>query len=234
MQNKKVAIHQPNFFPWLGFFDKIARCDTFVYLDHVRMNTNQIWTKRVKLLISGKPDWLTVPLKRAPDDEFPKIIDITIDNSKDFSIKHIRTIEQNYGKTRFFNEIFPFCLDFYNNDNPKIAERNFAFIEVICNSLNINTLRFRSSAMELSATSTELLIEIAKRTGCDLYLCGGGASGYQEDEKFSEAGIKLVYQNFVHPEYEQYNTKEFHPGLSVLDALFNIGIEGVSELLKAK
>jgi len=61
-----VAIHQPNFLPWLGYFDKLARADTFVLLDSVQFpKRNGTWMNRVKLLVGGEPGWITVPIVRA-------------------------------------------------------------------------------------------------------------------------------------------------------------------------
>lgn len=65
-------------------------------------------------------------------------------------------------------------------------------------------------------------------------MCGGGAGNYQEDEKFEQAGIKLIYRNFKHPVYPQFNSIEFVPGLSVIDSLMNVGIDGVKKLLDIK
>ena len=79
--------------------------------------------------------------------------------------------------------------------------------------------------------STDLLIEIINKLNGTSYLCGNGAGGYQEDSKFEKADIKLQYQNFQHPVYNQFNTEGFIPGLSIIDPLMNIGYDGVKELL---
>ena len=68
--------------------------------------------------------------------------------------------------------------------------------------------------------------------GGNVYLCGGGAVGYQKDEVFESSGINLLYQNFLHPAYPQFTSNEFVSGLSVVDALMNLGFEGVQRLLQ--
>jgi hypothetical protein len=98
-------------------------------------------------------------------------------------------------------------------------------------------LRFDTSKLILGSTlnakgsSTDLLISMVKSVGGTGYLCGGGASGYQEDEKFSLEGLTLKYQDFSHPVYLQFNTSEFVPGLSIIDALMNCGPEGTRALI---
>jgi len=233
MSNKKtVAIHQPNFFPWLGFFDKIYRSDLFVYLDHVENNPRDpLWTKRVKIIANKAEYWLTVPLSRPKPAIFLPISEIRISNSE-FKKKHLRTIEQSYGKAPFFEEIFPLITAFYNDPDPSIADRNIDFVDTICHKLKIRTPKVRTSGYKWNKNGTDLLIEILTCFNGTAYLCGGGADGYQEDHKFERAGLELVYQDFCHPTYQQLNTKEFISGLSIIDVFMNCGFEGTEKLLK--
>lgn len=234
VNSKIIAIHQPNFFPWLGYFDKINRADLFVYLDHVENNPRDpLWTKRVKLIVNKKEYWLTVPIVRPKEFVFVPINKMQV-NTDGIWKKHLLTIQQSYGKVPFFDEVFPIVRAFYNDPDRLIANRNIDFIESVCNSLDINTPRIRSSEYKWKKNSTELLIEIVKHFDGDAYMCGCGSGGYQEDEKFDEHGIKLIYQNFQHPTYSHLNSKEFIPGLSIIDALMNLGFSGVKELLNAK
>jgi hypothetical protein len=231
-KKKTVAIHQPNFFPWLGFFDKIYRSDLFVYLDHTRNNPRDpLWTKRVKIIANKAEYWLIVPLSRHKSSIFLPISEMRISNSQ-FRKKHLRTIEQSYGKAPFFDEIFPLIIAFYNEADPYIANRNIDFINTVCEKLEITTPQIRTSDYEWEKNGTELLIEILSRLNGTTYLCGGGAGGYQEDHKFEKAGFELIYQRFQHPSYQQLNTKDFIAGLSIVDALMNCGFNGTGALIK--
>ncbi len=233
MNHKKlVAIHQPNFFPWLGYFAKICRSDLFVYLDHVENNPRDpLWTKRVKVIVNKVEYWLTIPLSRPRSSAFLPINEMRI-STGNFEKKHLRTIEQSYGKAPFFKEVFPLVEAFYAHPDQRVANRNIDFIENVRKKLHINTHTVRSSHYEWCSKSTDLLIEILRRFDGTAYLCGGGASAYQEDEKFESAGLGLIYQNFSHPNYQQFSTERFIPGLSIIDPLMNCGLEGTEKLLK--
>ncbi len=228
-----VAIHQPTFFPWLGYFDKIVRSDFFVFLNNVQYpKKGGSWSNRVKIMISGVPDWITMPVIRNYSGT-RNINQIEIDNSKIWNEKLIRTIEFNYRKTPYFFEIFPFITKLLELRSRNISEYNISVIHSICDYLEIATTHFvLASTLKTSGNATDLLISIIKELDADSYMCGGGAFKYQEDGKFEANGIKLLYQNFVHPVYAQYNIKEFVPGLSVIDLLMNCGKEAASDIIK--
>lgn len=230
--SKIIAIHQPNFFPWLGYFHKIMHSDCFVYLDHVRMNPDQSWVKRVRILNQLQSSWLTIPIASSSQQGvFPNVNELRINNQLDFGSKHLRTIEHNYGKKPYFREIFPFIEEYYLSSEPLLEARNRIFVERVCNGLDINTPRILSSSLNCSESSTSLLIEITQKLKGTIYLCGGGASGYQEDHLFTEAGLTVAYQHFSHPIYEQNCSNDFVSGLSILDALMNIGLAGVKKII---
>lgn len=229
---KLAAIHQPTFFPWLGFFNKISKSDVFVILDNVQYpKKGGSWSNRVKILIGGEPSWITVPIVRSFTGT-KNINEIDIDNSKNWNNKLLKSIEVNYKKAPFFNDTFPFLVDLLSVTGSDLAKLNIKIIYAVCSLIGLKTEHFIvASALNTEGSSTDLLISIVEQTGCNSYMCGGGASKYQEDEKFEQAGIKLIYQNFKHPVYEQFNTKEFHPGLSVIDVLMNCGADKTHNLI---
>lgn len=229
---KLAAIHQPTFFPWLGYFDKIFRSDVFVILDDVQYpKKGGSWSNRVKILISSEPNWITVPIIRSFNGT-RNINEIEIDNSKSWNSKLLKSIELNYKKAPYFDDIFPITEDLLANPGNVLAELNLKIIYKICSTIGLKTEHFvTASSIKTEGSSTDLLISIVNQTGCNAYMCGGGAVKYQEDEKFEKAGIKLIYQNFKHPVYKQFNTAEFRPGLSVIDVLMNCGAENTLKLI---
>lgn len=230
---KIIAIHQPNFFPWLGYFHKILNSDVFVFLDHVESNPDQSWMKRVQILVSGKPYWLSLPVssEKVRDQKFPAINQLTINSSHPSLKKHLKSIRQSYGKAIFFKDVYPIIEKFYLEHEDNLAEQNIQWIIGLCQLLDIESEWIRSSSLNCKESSTDLLIEIAHKTNGSAYLCGGGAQGYQEDAKFEQNKVELIYQNFTHPQYQQLDKDSFIPGLSIVDALMHLGFKGTKELL---
>lgn len=233
-KNKIVAIHQPSFFPWLGYFDKINQADIFVYLTHTLNNPRSAnWYKRVKIVLNQKSYWLSLALQSGADIFLP-LHEMKIHQATFHKKKHLKTLTQNYRKHPFYDQVYPLLESYYNSSSDLLVERNIHFIDEVCHNLAINTPRVRSSTLDCQASSTELLIEITKKLEANTYLAGGGASGYQEDEKFKENQIILKYQNFQHPTYPQHGIDKFEMGLSVIDALMNVGFDGVKKLLNSE
>lgn len=235
--NKKIAaIHQPNFFPWLGYFEKIAQSDFFVFLDDVQFTkTGGSWSNRVKLLISGIPNWVTATIDRNYSGT-RNINEMNFINiSPLWQEKMIKSIENNYKKHPFYSEVMPQLVPLILNKETNIAEYNITAIIEIANWLGINISKFRrSSTILTNSQSNEMLCELTAAFGANSYMCGGGADGYQDAEVFKKQGIHLLYQNFQHPIYPQKGQAEFVPGLSIIDALMNIGKESVADLLAIK
>lgn len=232
-KGKVIAIHQPTFFPWLGFFNKIIRSDIFVILDSVQFpKTGGFWVNRVKILINGNEHWLTVPIIRAYSG-LKLITEMEINNTTRWREKMIKSLEINYKKAPHFESVFPMIRSLISPENSSICDYDLNIMNHLCSVLSIDTAKVvRSSTLNHEGSATDLLVSIVNLVGGGTYMCGGGAANYQEDDKFAHAGIELLYQNFQHPVYPQFNSKTFVPGLSVIDSLMNCGIDGVKDLLK--
>ncbi len=229
-----VAIHQPNFLPWLGWFDKLARADVFVLLDNVALQrTGGAYTNRVEMLVSGKRAWLTVPVARGADAR-ERISEARIVETTPWRRKIRRAIEQSYARAPFFGEIMPALDALFEPGEDRLAAFNIAGIRTLARLTGLKTEKMiKASDLAVSGSGTDLLIAIVRAAGGDIYLCGGGAGGYQDDAKFTEAGVGLQYQEFHHPTYPQINAGAFVPGLSIVDALMNCGGPGTARLLGA-
>lgn len=228
-----VAIHQPNFLPWLGYFDKLARADTFVLLDSVQFpKRNGTWMNRVKLLVGGEPGWITVPIVRAYHG-LRRVDEMAIDDSRSWRRKLLATIEQSYRRAPHFDETMPLVSEIVLLEETGLAAYNEAGVRRLAAAVGLDTGKLvRASSLGVTATATDLLIEITQELGGGTYLAGGGADSYQEDEKFAHAGVMLEYQAFVHPTYPQLSSTPQH-GLSIVDALMSCGAAGTARLLRA-
>lgn len=232
LKNRIVAIHQPNFFPWLGFFDKLVRSDIFILLDNVQFpqTGSGVWTNRVKVVLSGKPAWITVPIARKFQDS--KLIkDVKIDNSSDWRSKMARSLEYSYKKAVCYQEVWDVIHDliFWPTDN--LCDMNCNAILEISRMLGIDETKIvKASDIPAEGKGTDLLISLTRQSGGSSYLCGNGAGGYQEDSSFASSDLQLIYQEFRHPVYKQMH-KDFIEGLSIIDALFCTGREQTKEML---
>ena len=226
-----VAIHQPNFFPWLGYFNKIAFADVFVVLDDVQFpKTGGTWCNRVKVLVRGKPAWVTMPVDRSHHG-VRLIREVT---SVPTRWRHdvLSTLENAYARAAHFSEIFPSLSELIQAPMARIAEYNLAAVLALVERLRFDTRKLvLSSTLGASGTATERLAALVKAVDGTAYLAGGGSSGYQDDAVFAAAGIDVVYQSFRHPVYPQTGETVFAPGLSIIDALMNCGSEATRALV---
>lgn len=227
------AIHQPNFFPWLGYFDKLAKADVFLLMDNVQFpKTAGTWINRVQLLSSNGPYWATASIDR-------KFHGTRLIRDSMFSVsegawreKLRRSIMMQYAKAPYFSAVFPQIEPLLMFGSQNIADYNINAITRICALLGLNAAKLRrGSVLRADGSATTLLIQMCLSVGANAYLCGGGASGYQDDAAFQQAGIELIYQNFKSPVYRQGRSSDFYPGMSVIDALMHCGVTGVREML---
>ena len=234
---KLVAIHQPNFFPWLGYFGKLVQCDAFVFLDNVQIPRTGAgsWVNRVHLLVNGQEQWLTLPINRL-SGQLQAINEVQIAADDRWRRKILDTVRNSYRKAPFFSQIFPVLEPLFKSEETNLAEFNMTAIVAIAEQMGISKDKFtRSSALPISdCLSTDRLVRIVQYIGGAAYLYGGAANaanGYQENDKFLAAGLLPVAQNFQHPVYSQFNMTTFRPGLSIIDGLMNIGFAGVHQML---
>lgn len=227
-----VAIHQPNFFPWLGYFDKIARSDVFVFLDHAQLQkTGGGWANRVKMLVGGEPRWVTAPIRRAFHG-VAAISEVEWADEQPWRAKLLRTLAANYAKAPCYRETMFWLEPLIQTPDANLARYNMSVIRAIADQIGLRHDHcVTSSSLGGHGQANELLIDLTRKVGGDCYMCGGGASGYQDDDVFAVAGLELRYQRFTHPVYAQAGQQEFAPGLSIVDALMNVGCRGVKGLL---
>lgn len=231
--SKIVAIHQPNFFPWLGYFDKIARSDLFLFFDDVQFpKTGGVWCNRVKLLIGGEARWITAAIDRKYHGT-RQVRQMHFLASTQWCEKMLKGLDANYRRHPFYADTISFIEPLIRNSESNIAEYNIHAVTEIAQRVGLDTNKFkRTSDIEAEGSSTELLISLTLHVGGCTYMCGGGADGYQDEALFAHRCVQLCHQNFQHPVYPQRGQIDFVPGLSIIDAAMNLGWEGLQKLLQ--
>ena len=228
MDSKIVSIHQPNYLPWLGLFHKIKNSYVHIFMDNVQFSNKGNWTYRVRINTKNKPIFISVPTFKK-SKSLIKEVQIKY-NEELWRKKHMKTIEMNYSKSPFFKQVMPIIENTLNSGYNFISDLNIAFIKKICSKLSFQTNFIKGSELNVEGKKSELLAKMTKEVGGDIYLYGGSGAEYQDPYVFDYYGVKLLSQSFEHPVYEQ-GTKEFIPGLSIVDPLFYHGFDGVNEML---
>lgn len=196
----------------------------FVFLDEVaypRAGSSGMgsWVNRVRIAIQGRPQWITCPLRRYSGVQL--INDVQIDNSVPWRAKLARTLEMNYRKAPRFEEAIEILRSLIESEARKISDFNIAAIQKLADVFGLVCEFRRQSEMAAEGSGTELLAKLTRGANCAIYMCGGGAAEYQQDELFPNFGIELRYQVFEPQPYG--NPETFVPGLSVIDYLMHAG-----------
>lgn len=218
----KVSIHQPQYIPWLPYFLKIAASDLFIILDTVDFQKNGL-QNRNQIKTAQGAHWLTVPVKHKFGQ---KISEVLINNDVDWRRKHFQTIRQCYTKAAVFKDYEEELISFYNQDWKKLSELNTEFIFLLLKWLEIETPVIKSSQMNASGNSSELILNLCLESRAQTYLSGMGGKNYLDYHMFKEAGIAIEFQAATLPkEYPQlFPNLGSMTDLSTLDILLNCGV----------
>lgn len=217
----KVAIHQPNYLPYIGYFSKMAQADIFVILDNVQFSKDS-YTQRTRIRTKEGSIWLTIPVEKK-NNSFKLIHEVQLPQNRKWLEKHRVSIISNYSKTPFFDETF--IRTYYDSYNSiLLRDFNEFGIYYLKNKFGIKTKIIRSSELNLNQDlkATDLLIEIIKKLGGTTYISGFGGKKYLDETKFVKEGIKLIYFEFELFQYKQ-RWNGFEPYMSAIDLLFNLG-----------
>lgn len=224
-----VGIHQPNYLPWLGYFAKIARSDVFVFLDDVQFSKGS-YTNRVKVASADTEAWLTVPVTVALGMEIRAVARAR----SDIGLSHADRLKGLYGRAAHFREIFPWISPALCEAEGGLSESNQALVRVIATRLGLRARFLRSSDLGVRETdpSERLARLVASLAPGGTYLAGKGASGYQDDAAFSRHGLGLARLGFTPPTYPRGEGTPI-AGLSVVDALFHVGVAETARLVQS-
>ena len=224
-----VAVHQPQYLPWIGYFDKMRRADVFCYLNDVQYKKNE-WQNRNRIKTAQDWQWLTVPVRyRFPE----KINEVRINNTTQWSKKHLQAIKTNYSRAPYFKEYISIFEDTFSRDWELISGLNINLIECLKDALQMKEKKtIISSELTLREDPTDRLIDICKELGADTYLAGQGGANYMDTIRFEKNGLNVIIQEFKHPVYPQL-FGDFQSHMSIVDLLFNCGTESMDMIRSA-
>jgi hypothetical protein len=219
---KTVVVLQPSYLPWLGFFDQMIRSDVFVYYDDVQFDKHG-WRNRNKIKSITGPIWLTVPVINS-GRHGQKINEVEIYNGTNWARKHITAIRNSYAKAPYVNFYLPQLEDLLMQKWESLLELNLATLHLLSKWIGIHRQIELSSSLEIGGNKSSKLVNICKHFNADRYLSGDAAQNYLDISFFSAEGVKVEWQSFRHPIYNQLHGN-FIPFLSIIDLVMNVGQE---------
>jgi hypothetical protein len=229
----KLAIMQPYFFPYIGYFQLISAVDKFIIYDDVNF-INRGWINRNNILINGKASLINIQLIGASQNKLIKDILVAPDNKWKNTL--LKTIEHNYRKAPYFNNVYGIVKQTLQCDAMNISQLNYRAISFICDYLNIETLLISSSA---AYNNSELkgqhrIIDICKKENANAYYNPIGGKDLYDENYFRNEGISLKFLQATNVEYIQHNNScHFIPNLSIIDILMNNSSDVIQNYLKS-
>lgn len=223
----RAAIHQPHYFPWIGYFDKMAKVNTFVLLDEVQLEKGSQMVRNRVLSSNGEIKYITIS-GDTKDFINQKYRDLKTKEIELWTARQLNALKNYYRTSRCHAEIFPILENFFNDNYETICQWTCASIRLICSLLELKTPLLYQSEIDYDRINkkSDLVYALCNAIGAETYFSGrGGSMHYLNREKFAKQGVQVVFQDFQHPIYPQCNCTEFVGGLSILDAFFNCGIE---------
>jgi len=219
----RIAICQPTYLPWLGYFDLMDQVDTFVLLDSVQFE-KQSWQQRNRIKTPTGLQWLTVPvLFRGKFGQAIREVEIRDAN---FGRNHLRALEVNYRRAPFFQEFFPMLSSVLGevSAGTLLVDLNLRLLRWMVEILEIRTPFVLASALAEDGRRSQLLANICRRLGARQYISPIGSADYllSEIEVLTGTGIDVVFHHYLHPRYEQ-RFPPFLPFASAIDLIFNEG-----------
>ncbi|MDY6793308.1 MAG: WbqC family protein [Thermodesulfobacteriota bacterium] len=218
---KKIAIMQPTYLPWVGYFALIDRVDEFIFLDSVQFERRS-WQQRNRIKGPSGEMMLTVPVHKAPRDKL-LICNAKIDYTSKFVRKHINALQHAYGKTPFFNKYKTIIFDALNKKPPLLADLNIEIILKVAKILGIQTIMLRSSELAARGKKDELLFNICRERDAQIYISPPGSVKYLNTSRFFNKDVfPLQYHKYIPQPYDQLNG-DCVLYLAIIDLLFNAG-----------
>ena len=228
-----AAAHQPHFLPWLGYLNKAANADVFIWLDTVQYRKNYFQNRTRIIGADGAERWLTLPVHASLDT---RIADVTIADPR-WRRRTRATLEQCYGRAPHFAEHAPTLLAALEDASDRLADVNLRLFRALLAQLGLDAVRV-VPASELGPAPeepSERLAALCARVGATTYIAGRGGHDYMRAEPFDAAGVAIAWQAFdvERTAHARGPDGAMVRGISVVDPLFHVGAARTRALLLA-
>jgi hypothetical protein len=226
-----VSIHQPNFFPWYGYFQKISNSKIFIFLDDAEVHKKNLgYLNRANLIINGHKKYFSVPISK--NFTIQKIFNLEFKETHIWKKNFTNLLSENYNKSFYFNETMNLVKEILDFQTNFISDFNINAIKKINEFLDIKTDYQLSSTFKLRSRSSERILDLVKLNNGKNYISGLGGKDYLNEVDFIKEKINIVYFESQIKSYRQ-NTKNFQFGSSILDMFMNEGIENTKFLINS-
>lgn len=221
---QKVALMQPSFLPWIGYFELIAVADTFIFLDDFQF-TKRSWAQRNRLFFPNKQaGFISFPISHCGQQNI-SFCDIPFHMDSLFLKKLKKTLLLSYGQSPYYNRVFSCLMNTFESNFKNYADFLISLTTSIAQYTGINYHFLRSSSLTYDRTKkrSESLISILECANAHIYLSAHGSFLYmKEDSFFEKYQGKILFQNHIPQIYPQIHSPyQFIPYLSIVDAMFN-------------
>ena len=229
MIDKKVAVMQPYFFAYIGYFQLIHAVDVFVIYDDVNF-MKKGWVNRNNILVNNAKSLVTLPLTKASQNSLIKELSINMDDK--WKENFLKTIKFNYSKAPFYSQVYGILQNLFDNEIKELSNFLLQSIIAVNEYIGIETEIVKSSKVynNIELGRKERLIDICKQEKSSHYINAIGGMELYNKEDFAEEGITLNFIKTNLVDYVQFNN-EFVPYLSIIDVLMFNSKEKVLEML---
>ncbi len=220
-----LAVMQPTYMPWLGYFDLIDRADHFILLDDVQLARRSWQTRNRVRGADGREIMLSIPIRHSGDLDLP-LNAVQLDDNQRWRLKHSRSVQQAYARAPHGAAAAALWTRLLGRDTDRLSTLTGSAIAEVCQVIGVETPIHRATEMAAAPDRIDRLIGLCRAVQADTYLSTPGAGDYlagsDAEARFAEAGIALKFQCFEPPPYRQ-GELDFVSHLGIIDALAHLG-----------
>ena len=217
----RIAIMQPTYLPWSGYFNLVSSVDLFIFLDDVQIE-RQSWQTRNRILVGGNEQLLSISIEKCSLSTQLRNVKLSKGGSSWFA-KHIKSIDMGYPSIESETSILSKMNEAYEKHN-YLVDYNIFIIKFLFELLDLEPRIFLSSELQLSSKRSLRLAQICEHFDATCYLSPVGAKEYLYSDRFSEnTNVELIFQDYIPTAYPQRHASDFISHLSVIDVIGNKG-----------